>query len=403
MNASRLHKGNSSESATRRAALVFVSALAALLCAVVLVQSFSAPELAYATGTETEEEKIETPKVEKEVAEVATDGTQTWGKLADAETGVEVPYRVTGTLPSNWDKFTTYYYSFHDSLPEALIVDVDSVQVQLMDENMQFKADLTDYFTTTYEDNLLLVEISDLKAVAPDAVSTDLVVLTYTAALDPTKTTPGTEGEALNYVYIEYTSKPWTDGIGRSTEDYAGLLTWRIDMLKIASSTEAPLSGATFTVQNYAGQYLAADGTLHDEPVYHVTSSDGAILISGVDSGTYTVTETAAPEGYVMASPFTITVSADVTADPLSLTAGTDGANVTVTSVDATSGVIAANITNTPNTPDSGNPIETILAKTGDNPFVLAGVVALAAIAVAAALFGARYLIRGKGRTGDGR
>ena len=54
-----------------------------------------------------------------------------WGDVADASTGVEVAYRITGTLPSNWDDFTTYYYEFHDALDRQLVIDVASVKISV--------------------------------------------------------------------------------------------------------------------------------------------------------------------------------------------------------------------------------------------------------------------------------
>ena len=78
-----------------------------------------------------QEEKIATPTVEKQIAEVKPDGTLMWGDVADAEAGVEVPYRVVGTLPSNWDDFDTYHYEFSDALDPQLVIDLSSVKITL--------------------------------------------------------------------------------------------------------------------------------------------------------------------------------------------------------------------------------------------------------------------------------
>lgn len=99
---------------------------AAALCSIALCAT-----PVYASSGSDEVEKIESPTVQKEIAEVGQNGALSWGDVADAQVGVEVPYRITGTLPSNWDDFDTYYYEFHDMLDPQLVIDASSVKITI--------------------------------------------------------------------------------------------------------------------------------------------------------------------------------------------------------------------------------------------------------------------------------
>ena len=68
---------------------------------------------------------------------------------------------------------------------------------------------------------------------------------------------------------------------------------------KIDSDTGAPLANAWFRVR-YLGGTSGSGGTIIGE---YQTSSNGNIVITGLDAGTYVVEEISAPHGYVMDTP----------------------------------------------------------------------------------------------------
>jgi len=107
--------------------------------------------------------------------------------------------------------------------------------------------------------------------------------------------------------------------------------TWKIELNKVDKQTHANLAGARFTVRVAApkdasgaaatysasagayvfanddvatrdvdsvGKYVQADGSLGTNAHEFVTDSDGLIVIPRIDSGTYVLRETAAPDGY---------------------------------------------------------------------------------------------------------
>jgi len=75
---------------------------------------------------------------------------------------------------------------------------------------------------------------------------------------------------------------------------------------KVDASNNAPLAGATFKITK-------GDGTVvgNSNGIY-VTNSDGEILVSNLEPGSYVITETIAPDGYVIdTTPQTIKVGTD--------------------------------------------------------------------------------------------
>jgi Prealbumin-like fold domain len=93
----------------------------------------------------------------------------------------------------------------------------------------------------------------------------------------------------------------------------------RVNKTSVKGNT--PIAGATFDVKNSGGTTVA---TL-------TTNSSGTDCVSGLAFGSYTVTETGAPSGYVIDNP-----------NPVSFTIDTNG--------DCTSGAVVKNFTDTPKT-----------------------------------------------------
>ena len=73
--------------------------------------------------------------------------------------------------------------------------------------------------------------------------------------------------------------------------------------VKKTDTANNPLAGATFTVRDKEGQYAAiVDGkvTWSATETKLATGDDGQIVLTAIPNGTYTVTETGVPEGYLL-------------------------------------------------------------------------------------------------------
>ena len=80
------------------------------------------------------------------------------------------------------------------------------------------------------------------------------------------------------------------------------LYSYKMVMNKVDSGTNLAVGGVKFTIQNAAGAYLQADGSVDSTPYEFETASDGSFSVSGVDAGTYTFRETDAPSDYTIDS-----------------------------------------------------------------------------------------------------
>ena len=299
--------------------------------------------LAAAPAALADEEKVATPTVTLEVVETASDGTESLVSSTDSAVGEEVDFQATGTLPYDIDEFSSYYYSFHITIAESLVLDESSVTVTLVSEDGT-TTDLTSAFTVTYEGGVLVVTCVDLLAAA-EVSATDTVVVSYTCTLSEDAATTGTSGVATSYAYVEYTVSTESDATAVTVEDAADVYTWQLVISKLAADTSAALAGAVFTVQAEDGRYVSADGTLSTEAVALTTDDEGLISLSGLAAGTYTVTETAAPSGYAAVDAFTLVISADATSESPELAVSVSTSAVSITQVDTASGTVAIAIT----------------------------------------------------------
>ena len=346
------HSAPARVSASRLAPPVALAAAALALAGLMLVAT--PPALA-------DEEKVATPTVTLQVGETdATGATGSYYDAADAFVGEAVPYRATGTLPYDIADFGSYYYSFTIDIADALVLDESSITVTHVTGSSTTSSsassvrlatlasaegtDLTSAFTTSYSNHVLTVTCTDLLAAASVSAS-DTIVVDYEATLDAASAACGTAGVAQSFASITYTASTASTSTGTTVEDEADLYTWQLVIGKLAASTNAALAGATFTVQAEDGRYVTADGTLSAEAAELVTDEDGLITLAGVDAGTYTVTETAAPSGYAAVDAFTVTITSNATSGTPVLAVSVSTDEVAITEVGTESGTVALAVT----------------------------------------------------------
>lgn len=239
-------------------------------------------------------EKIAVPTVTKTVAD--DDEDKAAGKRADANFDQKLTFTLDGTLPSNLDSYDTYYYAFHDTMTGFNTVDADDVVVKIDG------TPVTEGFTVTPAADKLDVVFTDIKTVAGAAAGAHVTV-EYKASLDDTTAAIAGEGNK-NEVYIEYSNNPTKDEKGTSTPDEAKVYSYALKLNKVDSLNAAQkLKGAHFQVLDETST-VVAEGT---------TDDNGIIEFKGLDTGTYTVKETVAPDGYQLAKDFTVTITDSTT------------------------------------------------------------------------------------------
>lgn len=279
------------------------------------------------------EGKYSVPSVDKSVR----DTDDNWGESADWEIGSDVPFRLEGTLPTNYEDYEAYKYVFHDTLSAGLQLNgnfdetdptkvLSGVTVQVGDTNIGSN------FTITYTDHQLTVACNNLKAI-PGLTKDSQIVVEYTAELLSTAVIGGAGNK--NEVYLEYANDPNATGDGTTSntkKDEVLVFTYELDVTKVdGKDGTTALANAEFVL--LSSDKTKAARISNGKLVEWVTVSDGTKLtsggdgkfvIAGLDAGGYYLRETKAPAGYNLLGNdigITITATLDKSKNSPSLTA----------------------------------------------------------------------------------
>ena len=356
-------------------------------------------------GDITIEKKYEVPTVDKSVKDTDTN----WGEAADWEIGSDVPFRLVGTLPSNYADYETYKYVFHDTLGSSLKYNGD---VKVYVQNGETKTEITTGFTVdpaeaaTAGGGTLTVTFADLKKVA-NVNKDSKIVVEYTAKLLSTAEigNPGNKNE----VYLEYSNNPnqtgeGTPSTGNTPKDEVLVFTYELDVTKVdGQNAEKKLAKAEFVLLNSDktkaakvtnGKFVewvdvptaGEDGTITYPAGTTLTSdTDGKFVIAGLDAGTYYLRETKAPAGYnLLKNDISVTITATLdkaenhpalTGLKLSVKDGKADAAATESDGSVETGIVATNVVNNSGAqlPETGGMGTTLF-------YVLGGILVLVAI-----------------------
>ena len=285
-------------------------------------------------------EKTSVPTVEKKILDDSkvkggdVTGETEWVDAADSQVGQGVNYKLTGTIADNYDSYDSYSYKFKDTLEKGLDYIDNSLSVYALNGDAYTEIDSTSYNVTKPSGSSrdLVVDFSKdengLKSATAKnggelTIDADTkIVVFYKAKLNSSAVIAGANNQLNgnpNTVTLEYSNNPMVEGTGTSVPDTVEDYTYGLKINKVDLGTEAPLKDAEFTITtkgdegNATGKYVAADGTLSADEVVLTTGDDGAIRLTGLDAGTYTVTEKKAPNGYTAVSSFDFTITPTIT------------------------------------------------------------------------------------------
>lgn len=331
------------------------------------VYSPSAVNLVPKWNSEKDVWEMSTPaKVDLKSEEVSVTKTaETADRNLTASIGDTVNYTITADVPgypaATLDRNKTF--NIYDTLQEGLTLNTGSIQVtgyvgeattDLTDGNALSgyytlkTADATDLDRTGVSFSLVF---SYDKLKNGDNVKFDTIQVTYSAVVDEDalvlngNTDTGNLG---NTAKLSYSNNPYaTTDSHQDVKDDAKVYTYGIKITKVDSDDVGKLlPGAEFTVS------LSKDGS---NPIHFVKKEDGIyrkavtenetdarqtvivgaeggankgnLILSGLDAGTYYLTETKAPAGYnKLGSPVKITITDTDPADGI-VNDGADGAN----------------------------------------------------------------------------
>lgn len=296
------------------------------------------------------------PTVDKTVQNANNTNTD-FADTTTAQVGQTVNFKLTGTLPSNYDYYKSYEYIFHDTLSKGLTL-TDAQKAALFvkvyasqDEATRDKDGSSDAvgaklaadkYTVNVTPNSdanttsLKVAFADLKTIkkadnTEALITKDSVIVVYYSATINGSATAGGEGNK-NSVKLEYSNDPNNTGTGITKSDEVSVFTFKLDITKIKKNdAKTKLAGAKFVLSTSANlkidvtesdanlsadvkndlikvtgttpDYVINDGTTTSANEQYImeTGNDtnlGQLNITGLNKGVYYLYETKAPDGY---------------------------------------------------------------------------------------------------------
>lgn len=306
--------------------------------------AFTSPVYTFIDGTSetTVKPKKSVPTVEKKILDDSkvkggnVTGETEWVDAADSQNGQVVNYKLTGTIADNYASYDSYTYKFMDSLDKGLDFVDGSLSVYALNNGEYTEINPTSYkVDAPSESNQCVLTVNFIgtnglkSATAKNGGTltidaTTKIVVFYKAKLNAKAVIAGANNKLEgnpNTVTLEYSNNPMVAGTGTSVPDSVVDYTYGLQINKVDLGTEAALEGAQFTItttgdeNNKVAKYVAKDGRLSDDEVVLTTDAKGLIQLTGLDAGTYKVTEKKAPNGYTAVSPFEFTIDPTIKDD----------------------------------------------------------------------------------------
>ena len=306
---------------------------------------------------------------------------------AQAAVGDTVTYTLVAAVPQYPANAVNKGYILSDKLPDGLTLGAVTVQGVAADGSETTLTADTHYTQTTQD------------AARPDADNTPVsfklefiynqissyssIKVTYTATVN--KDAVVTTGN-INNAYLDYNNDPYGDATWQTVADEKTVYTYGIQVKKTDGANQ-PLSGAEFTLSTDTDgentiDFVGTNGVYHKAETGEAGAAtvavdgEGNLTLSGLDVGTYYLTETKAPGGYnKLSAPIEITITDAKNANG---DAAPDGI---VDDEGATTGYVQATVVNTQGfvLPTTGG--------MGTALFTIAGVVLMGASVLVLALF----------------
>lgn len=155
--------------------------------------------------------KSDVPSFEKKIKDTndSTGDTSGWQDSADHDIGDQVPFKLEGTVASNYADYKTYYFAFHDVEEKGLTFNKDSVKVYV-DSNAITNG--YEVVTSTTDGCTFKVVFSNLKDI-PAVKAGSKITVEYTSELND-KAELGSQGN-VNKAKLEFSNNPNNEQVGK--------------------------------------------------------------------------------------------------------------------------------------------------------------------------------------------
>ena len=327
--------------------------------------------------------KSAAPTVDKQVYDnddkAATGDNNGWGESADHAINETFQMKLIATIPADEDfaAYKAYKVAFHDKYNKGITFE-NIASVTVAGETVNAGEANTDYQLASNTTNRTLdITINNIvpaitaasKKLGTDEITVEVIYNVHlnedAATVNASASDLSTSYDNVNGVYLEYSNNPNWNGSGTATpgedtpgddestgktpEDYVWVFTYESNNNKIDDANK-PLAGAKFQIKNGDtviklvdkgnGEYVVADQSsalstsegaspkIVDTMVS--TGTDAKFNIKGLDAGTYTLVETAAPQGYKVATDTVFQISATHSEGKTANNADTELADVTL-------------------------------------------------------------------------
>ena len=237
-----------------------------------------------------------------------------YNDVADYSIGDTVPFALYSKVP-DLANFTHYEMIFHDVMSAGLTFDASSVKVSVAGTELA----ASDYTVTTGTADGCTFEVKIHELAGKNYAKGAEIRVDFNATLN-NQAVIGLDGNP-NQSKLQFSNNPNVPTATTETPwDYVVVFTYELDVTKVdGAETTKVLKDAEFVLQNAKGSYVTVDangkvtGWVASKDAATVLKSDatGMFKVIGLDDGTYTLTETKAPEGYnLLTSPIEVVVAA---------------------------------------------------------------------------------------------
>lgn len=230
--------------------------------------------------------------------------------------GQTVNFTITADVPQYPENATQKTFKIVDIMTSGLAyTETAPVVVGINAEGEETTLSDGDAYTYTKDGQSFTIELDY------DKVSTyTKIEVTYSATVTADAVV---YDDVTNTAQLVYDTNPYVDSDYETGGDKVDIYTYGIDVTKVdQNATETKLPGAEFTLTDSdttvmkfvgtAGEYRVALADEEDATTTLITDADGKLIINGLAEDTYTLTETKAPDGYILPSnPETVVVIND--------------------------------------------------------------------------------------------
>jgi len=179
------------------------------------------------------------------ISKTTSDFAETdYGETTTAMVGETVYFELTASLPSNFEIYNDYYFTFEDTMSEGLTFNkIEKVYIQRASEQLDIDAsfidgDLTDSASTAVKvtknndgSSSFQVKVGDLKAEDfPTLLLENTIVVRYSATVNDKAVLAGNGNP--NTVDLKYSNNPYDEGEGSTGPDVAIVYTFGLDVDK---------------------------------------------------------------------------------------------------------------------------------------------------------------------------